>query len=162
MHFIKILILLCIIFGTVLASSNLIATEFEPVSFMSISKAVITAAVLTFGVLFFGISAPVQARSSASSLLTPVSGTESAAVRTWRTAAERGDSKAQFMLGMMHSRGLGTTLDLMKAYVWFKISSERHPPSIRQMRYLEKRLSKTKIALSDALIAEWKASKRTN
>ena len=45
------------------------------------------------------------------------------AITNWRDAAERGDGSAQFMLGLYNAKRQDTPQNLVKEYVWFKLSA---------------------------------------
>jgi TPR repeat protein len=49
----------------------------------------------------------------------------SEAVRWYRTAAEKGEAKAQANLGLMYQDGAGVPLDLVQAYKWFTLSADQ-------------------------------------
>lgn len=48
-----------------------------------------------------------------------------AARRAFRTAAEAGDARAQYNLGVMHERGLGVTADAGRAADWYVRAAEQ-------------------------------------
>jgi hypothetical protein len=79
----------------------------------------------------------------------------SVAVTVWRDAAERGDSSAQFMLGLYNAKGQDMPQGLVKAYVWFKLSAPNYPLSKMVPKHIKGQLSKDKIALGNVLVQEW-------
>ena len=79
----------------------------------------------------------------------------SVAVTIWRDAAMRGDSSAQFMLGLYNAKGQDLPQDLVKPYAWFKISAPNYPLSKVLLKHVEGQLSKDKIALANVLVAAW-------
>jgi len=53
-------------------------------------------------------------------------GDESGAIQLWTEPATRGNSEAQFRLGMMYLRGRGVAEDAKMAGVWLKMAVEKH------------------------------------
>ncbi|RLB71806.1 MAG: hypothetical protein DRH07_05860, partial [Deltaproteobacteria bacterium] len=47
------------------------------------------------------------------------------AVKWYRKAAEQGDAKAQFNLGLMYVKGNGVTLDHVEAVKWYRKAAEQ-------------------------------------
>lgn len=47
------------------------------------------------------------------------------AIEAWRPLAERGDADAQFRLGVLHERGLGTREDPFAAAKWYRRAAEQ-------------------------------------
>jgi TPR repeat protein len=79
----------------------------------------------------------------------------SIAVTVWRDAAKRGDSSAQFMLGLYNAKGQDMPQNLIKAYVWFKLSASNYPLSKILLKHVEGQLTKDKIAMGNILVQEW-------
>lgn len=79
----------------------------------------------------------------------------SVAVTIWRDAAKRGDSSAQFMLGLYNAKGKEMPQNLVKAYAWFKLSAANYPLSKMLLKHVESQLTKDKIALGNVLAQEW-------
>ena len=77
------------------------------------------------------------------------------AITNWRDAAERSDSSAQFMLGFYNAKGQNTSQNLVKAYVWFKLSASNYALSKVLLKHVEGQLTKDKIALGKVLVQEW-------
>jgi len=79
----------------------------------------------------------------------------SVAVTIWRDAAKRGDSSAQFMLGLYNAKGKEMPQNLVRAYAWFKLSAANYPLSKMLLKHVESQLTKDKIALGNVLAQEW-------
>ncbi|WP_268808418.1 tetratricopeptide repeat protein [Oceanospirillum multiglobuliferum] len=47
------------------------------------------------------------------------------AFRWFKKAAEQGNTKAQYNLGLMYRSGLGVEQDMVKAVMWFKKAAEQ-------------------------------------
>ena len=47
------------------------------------------------------------------------------ALQEWKPLAEQGDAKAQFMLGLMYSKGHGVIKDYAEAVKWYRLSAEQ-------------------------------------
>ena len=77
------------------------------------------------------------------------------AITNWRGAAELVDSSAQFMLGLYNAKGQDTPQNLVKAYVWFKLSASNYALSKVLLKHVEGQLTKDKIALGKVLVQEW-------
>jgi TPR repeat protein len=52
----------------------------------------------------------------------------STAAKEWRTLADKGDSRAQFNLGLLYVDGLGVPLDYSQAVRWFERSAQQDYP----------------------------------
>ncbi|NKB21013.1 MAG: hypothetical protein GKS01_10980 [Alphaproteobacteria bacterium] len=85
----------------------------------------------------------------------------SVAVTIWREAAERGNSSAQFMLGMYNAKGIEMPRNLLKAYVWLKLSAPSYPLSKALLKHVKAELTPAKISLGDFMVQDWK-SRNTN
>ena len=83
------------------------------------------------------------------------------AVRWYRKAAEQGDPRAQFHLGVFHAKGEGIPQDDITAYKWTNIAGALAPPgkirvTAAQIRnFLERRMSGSQITKSQRLAREW-------
>ena len=84
---------------------------------------------------------------------------QSVAVTIWRQAAERGDSSAQFMLGLYNAKGKEMPRNMVKAYVWLKLSAPTYPLSKALLQHVTAELSPSKRSMGDFLVKEWKARK---
>jgi len=47
------------------------------------------------------------------------------ALQEWKPLAEQGDAKAQFMLGLMYSKGHGVIKDYAEAVKWYRLAAEQ-------------------------------------
>lgn len=82
--------------------------------------------------VFVGISTLVSADYEAG-LNEYQRGHYASAIHEWRTAAERGDGRSQFALGMMFERGEGIGEDKKEAYKWYRLAAD-NGESDAQMR----------------------------
>ena len=74
----------------------------------------------------------------------------------YRKAAEQGDAKAQFLLGMMYDFGLGVVQDNKLAYVWSSVSAANGDVEAATNRDLfAKRLSPAVLAEAQALAGQY-------
>jgi TPR repeat protein len=69
------------------------------------------------------------------------------AITNWRDAAERGSGSAQFMLGLYNAKRQDTPQNLVKEYVWFKLSASNYALSKVLLKHVEGQLTKDKIGL---------------
>ena len=64
-----------------------------------------------------------------------------------RDAAEQGDAKAQFVLGMMYATGRGAPFDYIQAHVWLSLgASQQHSKAIKERKFVAARMTLTQIA----------------
>jgi TPR repeat protein len=47
------------------------------------------------------------------------------ALKEWRLAAEQGNARAQYNLGVMHQKGEGVTQDYQEAVKWYRLAAEQ-------------------------------------
>ncbi|MDX1710358.1 MAG: hypothetical protein R3316_04405 [Rhodovibrionaceae bacterium] len=47
----------------------------------------------------------------------------------WRPLAERGDARAQLMVGLLYANGEGVGQDIQEAYMWFLIADANGEPN---------------------------------
>lgn len=91
---------------------------------MSLSKplrAYLTSALLSFGAIFFtACLGPTE-----SGLRSYRSGDYEGAVEKWLPAAEAGEARAQFVMGLVHEKGEGVALDLREAATWYELAAEQ-------------------------------------
>ena len=77
-------------------------------------------------------------------------------VAWFRKAAEQGDAKAQFMLGMMYFNGRGVAQDYKLAYVWSSVSAANgHIEAAANRDLFAKRLSPAVLAEAQALAGQY-------
>ncbi len=86
----------------------------------------------------------------------------SVAVTIWREAAKRGDSSAQFMLGLYNAKGKGMPRNMLKAYVWLKLSAPTYPLSKALLKHVTAELSPSKKSIGDFWCKNGKPRKRVN
>ena len=59
------------------------------------------------------------------------------ALKVWRPRAEDGDAEAQFFVGQIHERGLGTAPDPATAVIWYRRAADQgHTPSMVALGHL--------------------------
>jgi hypothetical protein len=120
-------------------------------------KPILIAVSLAFALLVIAIvpSANAQGFQNAAITEQPNTSEPSVAITIWRHAANRGDSSAQFMLGLYNAKGQDMPQNLLKAYVWFKLSAPNYALSKVLLKHVEHQLSKDKIALGNVLVKYW-------
>ncbi|MBK18775.1 MAG: hypothetical protein CMM52_08050 [Rhodospirillaceae bacterium] len=137
---------------------------------MNIVKNFVVSSIIALIFLGFDAKAPAFAENgdkfqaignhSLLPLLTPVSSKESDVSTVWRGAAEQGNSKAQFMLGLINSQGKDVPPNMVKAHFWFTLSAETFPAGKRYVRSLSNKMSQGQLTLSRLLLKEWKTVNR--
>ncbi|WP_246648815.1 tetratricopeptide repeat protein [Bradyrhizobium canariense] len=50
----------------------------------------------------------------------------------YRRAAEQGDTRAQYSLGLLYDRGFGVPQDIVEASKWLNLSTAAAPPPVRE------------------------------
>ena len=85
------------------------------------------------------------------------------ALRLYRPLAERGDAKAQYVLGRMYAKGQGVQKDYALAYMWFNLAAAQSAPNETGSEAagvsrdeLEKLMPPDQIAEAQRLGREWK------
>ncbi len=64
-----------------------------------------------------------------------------------REAAEQGDAKAQFVLGMMYATGRGAPFDYIQAHVWLSLgASQKHRNAIKERKFVAAHMTPAQIA----------------
>ena len=81
--------------------------------------------------------------------------------RWWYSAAEQGNAKAQYHLGLMYGRGEGVPQDFVLAYMWAILAASRETGDERQeivefRDQLEERLTREQINKTQQVTSEWK------
>ncbi len=62
-------------------------------------------------------------------------------------AAEQGDAKAQFILGMMYATGRGVRFDYVQAYVWLSLgASQQYRNAVKERKFVAARMTAAQIA----------------
>lgn len=80
----------------------------------------------------------------------------STALREFRKAAEQGDPRAQFGLGVIYHYGKGVIQDYIRAHMWFNISASNGSKDGRNAKVvLEKSMSTDAIVEAQNLAREW-------
>jgi TPR repeat protein len=82
---------------------------------------------------------------------------------TWyRKAAEQGQAKAQFLLGMMYARGQGVPQDYATAHMWFNLSASRatddrvRGEALKSRDGVAAKVTPDQIAEAQRMAREWK------
>jgi TPR repeat protein len=79
------------------------------------------------------------------------------ALRLWLPAANEGEARAQFDMGVMHANGRGVPQDYVVAHMWFNLSAARGDASAAEHRdTLAKEMSSAQIADAQKMAREWK------
>ncbi len=90
------------------------------------------------------------------------------AFREFRPLADKGNAKAQFMIGLIylyHYKGQGVPQDYVQAHMWFNLAASRHPPgegrdqAVKSRNIVEKRMTPAQISEAKKLAREWKPKK---
>ena len=80
-----------------------------------------------------------------------------------RKAAEQGDAKAQFFLGMMYATGLGASFDYVQAHVWLSLAaSQQHSKAVTERKFVATRMTFAQIVLAQELARKWKSTSPGN
>ena len=88
------------------------------------------------------------------------------AVRWFQLAADQGHANAQFMLGIMYTRGHGVQTDLVLAHMWYLLSAshcaisfscdmESRTVAGSNKNFIERRMTREQIAEAHRLSLEW-------
>ena len=79
------------------------------------------------------------------------------AVKLLRLSAERGNTLAQYNLGVMHDNGKGVPQDYVLAYKWWIIAgSNGDKDAVKNRNIIEKSMSKQQIEKAQELARNWK------
>lgn len=74
-----------------------------------------------------------------------------------RLAAEQGDADAQFIMGIMYSKGLGVPQDWARAYMWFNLAAQLGDHDAAKNRdAMASCMIPTQIAAVQKLVRRWK------
>ena len=113
----------------------------------------IAVAVLTCALTVAAIAGPLEEANSAIGRRDFAT-----AARVVRPLAERGDSNAQYMLGMFYGNGVGVPQDRVKAYMWLSLAASQGRENAATIRDLTARLMTAKqIEEGRQLAAQWTA-----
>ena len=88
----------------------------------------------------------------------------SEAAMWYRRAAEQGDSRAQYSLGLLYDRGQGVPQDIIEASKWLNLSTAAAPPRTREARArirdaVTNKMSRGQIAEARLRALEWAPSR---
>ena len=86
------------------------------------------------------------------------------AIRWYRLAADQGDARAQFNLGVSYAEGQGVEKDYVSSYMWFNLAASRFLPSeadrrriaIHNRDLIASKMSREQIAEAQKLARGWK------
>ena len=84
----------------------------------------------------------------------------SEALKWYRKAAEQGDARALFNLGLMYYNGQGVPPDYVMAYMWYNLAAAQGDEGAITLRsVLEKKMTPEQIAVAKRLSREFKVKK---
>ena len=70
-----------------------------------------------------------------------------------REAAEQGDAKARFILGMMYATGRGMPFDYVQAHVWLSLSeSQKYKNATKERRFVVAHMTLAQITQAKELV----------
>ena len=79
------------------------------------------------------------------------------ALTEFRPVAQQGNADAQFILGVMYSKGQGVPQDDVQAHMWLSLAAAQSKESYRKSRdILAKQMTPAQIAEAQRLAREWK------
>jgi uncharacterized protein len=79
------------------------------------------------------------------------------AVKWYRKAADQGNARAQFDLGIMHAEGRGVPQDYVSAHMWFTLSAAQGYEDAEKNRDIAaRRMTPAQISEAERLAREWK------
>ena len=87
-----------------------------------------------------------------------------AAVSWYRKAADQGNAKAQFNLGLMYGNGQGVPQNYVQGHMWFNLAAARFPASETENRNkavsaranVASKMTPAQVAEAQKLAREWK------
>jgi len=97
--------------------------------------------------------------SSASSTLTGegVPQDYGEAAKWYRKAADQGNAKAQYHLGLMYAKGRGVPMDYVQALMWFNLAAAQGESLAAKNRdNLAAKMTPAQIERAEALIVAWR------
>jgi hypothetical protein len=82
----------------------------------------------------------------------------------YRRAAEQGDGRAQYSLGLLYDRGFGVPQDIVEASKWLNLSTAAAPPPVREARVrirdaVTTKMTRGEIAQARLRALEWAPSR---
>ncbi len=82
---------------------------------------------------------------------------KSAAVKWYRRAAEQGDARAQYNLGLLYANGEGVPQDFVQAHLWYSLAATRGDTDAQNNRdIVTKRMTREQIAEAQRLARDWR------
>jgi TPR repeat protein len=85
------------------------------------------------------------------------------ALKWFQKAAQQGDARAQYYVGIMYAAGQGAPKDLQTADMWLTLSANNPKSSYRDSLYtreeiskIEKKMTPEQIAQAKELVKNWK------
>ena len=78
------------------------------------------------------------------------------AVYWYKKAAEQGQEKSPYNLGVAYAKGQGLEQDYAKAHMWFNISAYSGDPNAQKARgIVSKKMTSEQLAEAQRMIKEW-------
>ncbi len=78
------------------------------------------------------------------------------ALTEFRPVAQQGDADAEFILGVMYSKGQGVPQDDVQAHMWLSLAAAQSKESYRKSRdILAERMTPAQLAEAQRLAREW-------
>ena len=72
-------------------------------------------------------------------------------------AAEQGDARAQYKLGLMYATGRGIPFNYVQAYAWLSFAAaQQHKKARKERKFVATRMTLTQIAQAKELVLNWK------
>lgn len=83
------------------------------------------------------------------------------AAKHFRKAADRGDPRGQFVLGLMHADGNGVPQDDVAAYMWAELAAARttgelHQRAMKLLDHLSLRMDEAAMSKAQELARQWR------
>ena len=75
------------------------------------------------------------------------------AIKWYRRAAEQGNDRAQYNLGLMYDGGYGVPQDYVQAHMWYDIAGTA--VAVRYRDFVAREMTSTQVAEAQRLVSEW-------
>ena len=107
-------------------------------------------------ILHYGDALPVQADPFEDATWAYEAGDHRAAVTLWRPLAQKGDVRAQLVLGVMHREGHGVAVEPLRAQMWLNISGANGNERAAELRdRLALNLTAAQVLKAQAMAWDW-------
>ena len=107
-------------------------------------------------ILHCGGAAPVRADPFEDATWAYEAGDYRAAVTLWRPLAQKGDARAQLVLGVMHREGHGVAVQPLRAHMWLNIGGANGNERAAELRdRLALNLTVAQVLKAQAMAWEW-------